>query len=145
MIDLRYQKHFRPLQKLPFCYLCGRELSAAPSNLDHVPPKAIFSKKDRVPLKLPTHCVCNHAHHQNDEKAGQLIALRRGQVPSQKNGRLRFAGFPDEGHQNRRTAAPLVRSSMCSDERPAEGLRRGVRQPILRTDCRVSEDVAARR
>lgn len=44
-------------------------------------------------LKLPTHCVCNHTHHQNDEKAGQLIALRRGQVPS----RLRFAGFPDDG------------------------------------------------
>ena len=98
MIELLYQKHFRPLQKLSFCYLCGRDFRAGDNiNLDHVPPKAAFAKRDRDPLQLPTHYDCNHMHRLNDEKVGQLIAMRRGQVPSVKNRRLRFRTFPDLG------------------------------------------------
>lgn len=98
MIELMYQKHFQPLQKLPFCYLCAREFCVGDKiNRDHIPPEAIFAKRDRDPLQLPTHYACNHTHHLNDEKVGQLIAMRRGHVPSEKNRKLRFRVFPDIG------------------------------------------------
>lgn len=94
MIELRYPKQFRPLQKLPFCYLCGRIFEVGDrKNKDHVPPEAIFAPRDRDPLQLPTHYDCNHAHHLNDEKVGQLIGSMHGRAPSAKNGRLKFEHF----------------------------------------------------
>jgi hypothetical protein len=73
---------FQPLQKLPFCYLCGREFEIGDArNRDHLPPRTIFLKADRTPtLWLPAHEACNSGETLTDEKIGQLIALRYGKA-----------------------------------------------------------------
>jgi hypothetical protein len=54
-----------------------------------VPPGACFNKTDKnFPLILPTHVLCNHAEKENDEKIGQLIALKFGQLPDRRSARL---------------------------------------------------------
>jgi hypothetical protein len=90
MVSLRAQKDFQKLQRLSFCYLCGDSFAEGDKkNHDHVPPENIFDKKDREPLKLPTHYNCNHAHRLTDEKIGEMIRLRRRQFPQRKNRRLK--------------------------------------------------------
>jgi hypothetical protein len=92
MASLITQRDFRAVQNLPFCYLCGQ--SFAPDdriNRDHVSPKSIFAGPDRSPLLLATHQHCNSAQKLTDEKVGQLIALKRGYMPSPpENRRLKF-------------------------------------------------------
>jgi len=39
-------------------------------------------------LKLRAHKACNHGHHLNDEKIGQMIALRRREAPRPENRKL---------------------------------------------------------
>lgn len=47
------------------CYLCGRDNS---NSGDHVPPKNIFLKKNRVDLiTVPAHVACNKQHELDDE------------------------------------------------------------------------------
>ncbi len=97
MVLLLNQKSFRPVQNLPFCYLCGRSFSASDSkNRDHVPPECLFAPEDREPLLLPTHVDCNKAYELIDEKMGQLIALRYGKVPSPEYRRLKFTLSPSD-------------------------------------------------
>jgi len=92
MPTLTTPQHFRTVQNLPFCYLCGDALKQGQDqNRDHIPPQAIFLKQDRDPLWLPTHLACNSGQSLADEKIGQLIALKNRKVPSDpKNRRLRF-------------------------------------------------------
>jgi hypothetical protein len=92
MPQLTTQKQFRSLQALPFCYLCGKVyVDGDEIDRDHVPPQACFDKKDRnFPLILPTHKACNSAEKDNDEKIGQLIALKFGKAPEQRSARLEF-------------------------------------------------------
>jgi hypothetical protein len=91
MVSLLTQRDFRAVQNLPFCYLCGKKFADGDNiNSDHVPPENIFEKKDRMPLKLLTHYNCNHAYRDIDEKIGQVIALRRGQVPALRNRKLKI-------------------------------------------------------
>lgn len=100
MVTLYTQADFRALQKLPFCYLCGKTVGKLDRKTrDHIPPENLFAKDDRTPcLWLPAHYECNHLHTINDEKIGQLISLKRGYVPTQKrNQRLRFTLFPAHG------------------------------------------------
>jgi len=83
MISLITQAERRPIQGLPFCYLCGRSFEIGDiKNRDHVPPDSIFKVDHKDPLILPTHERCNSAHAMIDEKIAQLIALRYGKVPA---------------------------------------------------------------
>ena len=96
MVLLTTQKEFREIQDLPFCYLCGNGfVEGDEKDRDHVPPQSAIAKCDREPLWLPTHVRCNGLHHLNDEKIGQLIALRRGKAPRQDVRRLHVALSPD--------------------------------------------------
>src|ERR1700722_18965353 len=100
MVSLLTHSDFRALQKLPFCYLCGRDfLEGDSQNRDHVPPECIFERSDRAPLLLPAHTACNKAFELLDEKIGQLIALRYGKVPQDpRHRRLKFAISPQGVH-----------------------------------------------
>lgn len=84
MPQLKTQSDFRPVQRLDFCYICGGELGPGDArNKDHVPPKSLFLPADREPsLWLPTHPTCNSDQTLDDEKIGQLIALKYGEVPT---------------------------------------------------------------
>jgi hypothetical protein len=96
VVTLLTQRDLQSVQRLPFCYLCGKPfVEEDATNRDHVPPECTFRRRDRQPLILKTHRLCNFAHKSEDEKVGQLIALRRGEYPAiPKNRRLRFAHFP---------------------------------------------------
>jgi hypothetical protein len=92
MISLTTQADFRGVQTLSFCYLCGEDFAPGDNiNRDHVPPQSAIAKRDREPLCLPTHVGCNGLHQLTDEKIGQLIALRRSELPKRHARRLRFA------------------------------------------------------
>lgn len=96
MASLTTHKEFQAARRLPFCYLCGKTFQDEDiKDGDHVPPKSCFAKADRnVPLELPTHVVCNHAHHLLDEKIGQVIGLKREHIPAVKDRRLKFKILP---------------------------------------------------
>lgn len=85
MPNLKAQKDLALLNKLHFCYVCGKGFSKnAPRTRDHVPPKAIFSENDRHnPLILPAHQHCNQSSSYTDKKIGQLVALCHGQHPDE--------------------------------------------------------------
>lgn len=95
MICLQHPRDFRAVQSLPFCYLCAQTFAAGDDkNRDHVPPKTVFAKKDRIPLILPTHTACNGQYKLIDEKMGQVIGLKRGYIPSDpKNRHLKYRTF----------------------------------------------------
>jgi hypothetical protein len=65
------------------------------TNYDDVPPRCIFASDDRNPLKLRTHKACNSAHQLTDEKFGQLIALRRREIPRPERQRLKIVRSAD--------------------------------------------------
>jgi len=91
MVSLSTAKDFQPLKWLPFCYVCGKEFCPGDiKDTDHVPSKKTFDVSDRSPpLCLPTHKSCNASHSPRDQKVGQLIALRRGQLPSKRDRQLK--------------------------------------------------------
>ena len=95
MISLTSQLELRAAQNLPFCYLCGADFALGDQiNRDHVPPKTVFSLRDRQPLILRTHYNCNRMHSSTDKKIGQLIALKYGRIPQDpSHRRLRFANL----------------------------------------------------
>jgi hypothetical protein len=94
-VALLTQKDLQGVQRLPFCYLCGKQFIDGDSiNRDHVPPQSTFHRRDRQPLILSTHRRCNSSYKSEDEKIGQLIALRRGDYPA-KNQRLKLTHFPN--------------------------------------------------
>lgn len=81
MQTVNSQTQLRWVRDLKFCHVCSLRFSgSAVTNYDHVPPKSCFDKADRnPPLKLKTHVKCNNENKVNDEKVGQLIAVRRHQ------------------------------------------------------------------
>jgi hypothetical protein len=99
MVALSAQADFRAIQRMTFCYVCGEQFKIGDNNnRDHLPPRNAFDKGDRTPvLWLPTHYDCNWQHRETDEKIGQLISLKRHQVPAPKNRKLRFRLFPLQG------------------------------------------------
>jgi hypothetical protein len=93
MVSLTTQSDFRKVRNLPFCYVCGNQFATDDlCDNDHVPPKTIFRKSDRLPLKLKTHKTCNELHSGDDENVGQLIGAMDGGFPGDpKKQRLRVS------------------------------------------------------
>jgi hypothetical protein len=83
-IVLDNQWALRPIQWLPFCYLCGRTVEdGEATNRDHVPPSAIFAVADRnFPLILRTHTTCNGDRSGEDAIIGQLVSVLHGSSPT---------------------------------------------------------------
>jgi hypothetical protein len=99
-IELRTQQAVRPAQELAFCYLCGLPFQDGDQkNRDHVPPSAIFLEADRnFPLILPTHYLCNHDRHLEDQTIGQLVGILHNQAPDPEHLRMRLmAGIAADG------------------------------------------------
>lgn len=97
MVELIYPKHYRTVQRLPFCYVCGEDVNYAVKagrNEDHVPPKALFASGDRRPLMLPTHKECNGSQSPVDQRMGEVIGLLWQRRPkSHKDAVLRLRIF----------------------------------------------------
>ena len=93
-IQVLTQQDVRPLRRLPFCYICGRQFSPDDvQNDDHVPPTSLFLEADRNhPLILPTHYDCNHGRHVEDQQIGQLIGLLHGDAPNPQHQRIQLFG-----------------------------------------------------
>lgn len=93
-IQVLTQQDVRPLRRLPFCYICGRQFSPGDvQNDDHVPPTSLFLEGDRNhPLILPTHYDCNHGRHVEDQQIGQLIGLLHGDAPNPQHQRIQLFG-----------------------------------------------------
>jgi hypothetical protein len=88
VIQLTNQKSLRGVRDLPFCYLCGKQFEEGDAvDHDHVPPKSMFARADRQPLKLKTHKACNERNSLNDEKVGQMISGFRGDYPRKEKDR----------------------------------------------------------
>lgn len=82
------QQEMRKVKKLPFCYLCGEQLSD-PRDDDHVPPTSIFLPDDRnFPLILPTHKKCNVNRSAEDQLIGQLINILHKKTPDSRHKKL---------------------------------------------------------
>lgn len=99
MVSISTHQDCRTAQTLQFCYLCGKEfLPGEKRTEDHLPPKTIFAVADRKlgpVLWLPAHRACNEAEGTTDQKLGQLIRLRRYEVPASRRDRqLKFKMFP---------------------------------------------------
>jgi hypothetical protein len=88
-------KSLRPLQNLPFCYLCGGALQGEDRDTDHVPPSTIFLKRDRdFPLVLPTHVSCNGGRSVEDQLVGTLIGVLHNKPAASGAKRLDLRGGP---------------------------------------------------
>jgi hypothetical protein len=104
MVELIYQKHYRGVKRLPFCYLCGKRIdytteAKALRDEDHVPPKSLFARADREPLILSTHKKCNGEHSAVDQRMGEVIGLKLGRIPkSHKDSVLRIRLFDGGRH-----------------------------------------------
>jgi len=84
------QQDFKVNKNLPFCYLCGEPLdNGEPTDVDHCPPKSIFSKQDRAdyPIVVKVHKKCNHDRHLDDEMLSLLFdpLSKQGKVDEGKH------------------------------------------------------------
>lgn len=106
-MEIKTSRELRELQKLAFCYLCGRKFKDAKAKTrDHVPPKAIFLASDRIrPLILPTHERCNQKESKADEIVGQLIYALHGVYPKRERRRVKVNLY--ENPKNRTPALVL--------------------------------------
>ena len=91
-VVLDSQKTCRPIQKLPFCYLCTKEFQAGEErNRDHLPPYKLFAKGDRdVPLILPTHAACNGERSAEDQIISQLAGVLHGRDYVERDRKMQF-------------------------------------------------------
>jgi hypothetical protein len=94
-------RNLQDLQKLAFCYSCGKPFAEGDViTRDHVPPTACFAVGDRLrPLILPAHDECNASYKVGDERIGQVISLRHGRITARKNRRLTFRHFQTPDRQ----------------------------------------------
>ncbi len=90
MIRIASNSEMRQVQKLPFCYVCGADFPTSNQiSRDHVPPKGIFSAKDRLDLLwLPAHTLCNNACSVEDEKIGKLLGIQHRKYLTPQDARL---------------------------------------------------------
>jgi hypothetical protein len=92
MPRLTRQSHFRSLQNLPFCYLCGQPIDPRTATRDHAPAQAIFAEADRTPpLILPTHAACNNARSDDDNRISQLVRMIHRKGSPQDLSRWKFS------------------------------------------------------
>jgi hypothetical protein len=95
MASITSQAQVKRLSRLSFCYLCGQPFRGFENDRDHVPPNAIFQKRDRdFPLILPTHRECNRAQSVDDSKIGNLFRLLRGEEYQSARGKLGISEAP---------------------------------------------------
>jgi hypothetical protein len=99
MVAISTHQECRTVQKLSFCYLCGKKFfPGGKRTRDHLPPETVFALADRQTgpvLWLPAHKACNEAEGTSDQKLGQLIGLRRFEVlASRRDRQLKFTVFP---------------------------------------------------
>jgi hypothetical protein len=95
MATITNQKEAREVQKLEFCFLCGRsfceESSELKKTLDHVPPQTIFAASDKTfPLKIPAHWKCNNDWSKRDDVVAELISVVHGDRKQPKKSALAF-------------------------------------------------------
>lgn len=104
-MEIVKHKQFQKLQRLSFCYLCGKTFSPQDTRTrDHVPPKSIFLGTDRhCPLILPTHNNCNQDESWADEIVGQLINVMHGKYPQEHNRRMDV-----QIHEHPKTKQPML-------------------------------------
>jgi hypothetical protein len=99
-VILTTQKVLRSVQKLPFCYLCGRHCGPHHDKTrDHLPPSGLFACIDRnPPLILRTHRRCNEDRSHEDQAIGQLVGVLHGQRVNPAHNKLRISrGQFDDG------------------------------------------------
>jgi hypothetical protein len=95
MISITTHRDLQAVQKLPFCYLCGKPFrDDEKQHRDHVPPKTCFAVRDRKPLILSTHYNCNSERSITDKQIGQIIGMKHGKVPTERDRALdlKFSG-----------------------------------------------------
>ena len=89
-------RDLRAVQKLPFCYLCGKTFATGDKrNRDHVPPRSCIALKDQPhsPVILPTHASCNSLFSIDDERVGQFLSLLHGRLAPVEKRRLHYGNF----------------------------------------------------
>jgi hypothetical protein len=99
-ISIRTQGDLRPLQRLPFCYLCGLPIGTKGGDptwtREHVPPNSLFLPADRTPpLVLPAHRTCNGNQSGADEVMGELVELLHGRTRPPDRRRVRLSAPPE--------------------------------------------------
>jgi len=90
LLELRTQQHLRPLQDLPFCYLCGKDLDQSMTR-DHVIASSLIRSDDRSPpLILPAHGSCNGEWSAPDGQMAELIGHLHGRDPHPVRSQLEY-------------------------------------------------------
>jgi hypothetical protein len=90
------RRDLQAVQKLPFCYVCGKRFTANDQrNRDHVPSRSCISLKDRPqsPVILPVHVGCNNLFKIADERVGQFLSLLHGKLAKAEKRRLQYRRF----------------------------------------------------
>src|ERR1051326_4894831 len=95
MATITNQKQAREVQKLDFCFLCGKLFDNSSQDLgktlDHLPQQAIFAASDKnFPLKVPAHRKCNNDWSKSDEIVAELIAFIHGENKKPRKSQLEF-------------------------------------------------------
>jgi len=94
MVSITTHRELQAAQKLPFCYLCAVPFeNGEKRHRDHVPPKACFAVRDREPLILSSHSHCNSQRSVTDKQIGQIIGLKYGKVPKNRDRALNIKFF----------------------------------------------------
>lgn len=97
MKSITNQKQAQALQRLPFCYLCGKSFSVSCSvDREHVVARNLFRKSDRenFPLILPSHTICNGEQSCDDETIGQFVRLLHPE--GSKTHKIELTGYYEE-------------------------------------------------
>ena len=83
-VMLSDQKHFRQLQRLPFCYNCGQSFLDPKLEVtrDHIPAQGLFDIAFRTNvLWLPAHKECNSRWSKTDQCLAELLRLPDPDAP----------------------------------------------------------------
>jgi hypothetical protein len=108
----------RAVQKLPFCYVCGKTFEAGdPKDRDHVPSRSCIAHQDQAqsPVILPVHVSCNAFFKKDDERVGQYLAVLHGKLAKPEDRRLQYTHFsnPTLERQGRQIQATHIRGQAC--------------------------------
>jgi hypothetical protein len=89
-------RSLQAVQKLPFCYICGKAFTAEDQrNRDHVPSRSCISRKERThnPIILPVHVLRNDRFKKDDERVGQFLSILHGKLAQAEKRRLQYRRF----------------------------------------------------